>query len=214
LIGRPNKGGWRSRATRRWIEFAPLAIRGGASAMGGSMAGQEAQAEPSMEEILASIRRIISEEDQPAAAAPVLELNQPADQAAPDNDIVFEEEAPAAPAPAPEPPPVAAAKPEPAPPPPMAEPAPPAPQARVVEIPAPSAPDEPIISPSAASVTASAFTRLAGNLRVADSAGQTLEGMIRQLVRPMLKEWLDENLPAIVEAKVEAELERIARLSR
>ena len=179
------------------------------------MAGQEAQAEPSMEEILASIRRIISEEDQPAGAAPVLELTQPADQASPENDIVFEEEAPPpAPAPAPEPPPVAAApKPEPAPPPPVVEP-PPAPEARVVEIPAPAAPEEPIISAGAASVTASAFNRLAGNLRVSDAAGQTLEGMIRQLVRPMLKEWLDENLPSIVEAKVEAELERIARLSR
>jgi cell pole-organizing protein PopZ len=30
----------------------------------------------------------------------------------------------------------------------------------------------------------------------------------------MLKEWLDRNLPAIVEARVEAELERIARLAR
>jgi hypothetical protein len=37
---------------------------------------------------------------------------------------------------------------------------------------------------------------------------------VRELLRPMMKEWLDANLPAIVEAKVEAELNRIARLSR
>ncbi len=71
-----------------------------------------------------------------------------------------------------------------------------------------------IISDRVAAVTANAFTKLASNMRVADMAGQTIEGMIRQLIQPMLKEWLDENLPAIVEAKVEAELARIARLSR
>jgi cell pole-organizing protein PopZ len=38
--------------------------------------------------------------------------------------------------------------------------------------------------------------------------------MVRELLKPMLKDWLDENLPTIVEARVEAELERIARLSR
>lgn len=181
------------------------------------MANQEAQAEPSMEEILASIRRIISEEDQPAgAAAPVLELTQPAEQApqAESDIMVFEEEPPPAPAPAPAP--VAAAPPPVQAPPPKVEPPAltPAPAARVVEIPAPAAPEEPIISQGAATVAAGAFGKLAGSLRVSDAAGQTLEGMIRQLVRPMLKEWLDENLPAIVEAKVEAELERIARLSR
>jgi hypothetical protein len=164
------------------------------------MAAQEAQAEPSMEEILASIRRIISEEDQPAAKAePVLELTQPAEPPAQDDDLlVFEEEKKAAvvaPAPA------------------ARAPAPPAP-ARVTEIAPPSPPEEPIVSQPAATLAASAFTKLAGSLRVSDAAGQTLEGMIRQLVRPMLKEWLDQNLPAIVEAKVEAELERIARLAR
>jgi len=172
------------------------------------MAAQEAQAEPSMEEILASIRRIISEEDQPAASAePALELTQPAEKA--EDLLVFEEEEeapPAAAAPAPQPALAATAPPQPAR---AAEP----PPARVVEIAAP-VPEEPIISQPAASLAAGAFNKLAGNLRVSDSAGQTLEGMIRQLVRPMLKEWLDENLPAIVEAKVEAELDRIARMAR
>ena len=56
--------------------------------------------------------------------------------------------------------------------------------------------------------------RLAGTLRIADTPNQTVEGVVRELLKPMLKEWLDKNLPAIVEARVEAELERIARLAR
>src|SRR5690242_15783795 len=70
------------------------------------MAMQDPQAEPSMEEILASIRRIISEEEQPASE-PVLDLteHEPAAASTVEDDIVFEaveqEVAPAAPAPAP-----------------------------------------------------------------------------------------------------------------
>ena len=175
------------------------------------MAMQEAQAEPSMEEILASIRRIISEEDQPATE--VLDLTQPAEADAEDDILAFEEPAPApvaarAPAPPaqPAPPPVEVAPPR----------APEPPPARMAAAPSP-VPDfdeETLVSETAAVVAVDAFTRLAGTVRVADSAGQTLEGMIRQMVKPMLKEWLDANLPAIVEAKVEAELDRISRLAR
>jgi len=42
----------------------------------------------------------------------------------------------------------------------------------------------------------------------------TLEGLVKELLKPMIKEWLDANLPAIVEDKVEAEVQRIARLAR
>lgn len=42
----------------------------------------------------------------------------------------------------------------------------------------------------------------------------TLEGMVRELLKPMMKEWLDDNLPTIVEEKVEAEVQRIARMAR
>jgi cell pole-organizing protein PopZ len=171
------------------------------------MAMQEPQAEPSMEEILASIRRIISEEDQPVAAGQVLDLVQPADEAPEDDIMVFDEPVAAAPAPTPvaAPAPVAAAPiraPEP-----MPAQRTPAPVASSLE-------DEPIVSEPASHVAAGAFGRLAGSVRVADQPNQTLEGMIRQLVKPMLKEWLDQNLPAIVEAKVEAELDRISRLAR
>ena len=42
----------------------------------------------------------------------------------------------------------------------------------------------------------------------------TIEGLVRELLKPMIKEWLDANLPGIVEEKVEAEVQRIARMAR
>lgn len=156
-----------------------------------------------MEEILASIRRIISEEEQAPMAAPVLDLTQtdePAPQVAapppPDDDIVFEaveEPAPQEAAPMPEP--VIATAPQ--------------PRSIVME---PQA--EPILSTPVASAAAGSLARLAGTLRISDQPGQTVEGVVRELLKPMLKEWLDQHLAAIVEARVEAELERIARMSR
>jgi cell pole-organizing protein PopZ len=168
------------------------------------MALQDPQAEPSMEEILASIRRIISEEEQTPQAEPVLDLTQtdePAPIAAPEDDIVFEavEQAVIEETPVAEPAYAAAPVPQPAP-----RPAPVA-----IE---PTA--ETILSQPTASAAAGAMARLAGTLRIADTPGQTVEGVVRELLKPMLKEWLDKNLPAIVEARVEAELERIARLAR
>ena len=43
------------------------------------------------------------------------------------------------------------------------------------------------------------------------TSGPTVDELARTLLRPMLKEWLDANLPAIVEAQVRKEVERIAR---
>lgn len=152
------------------------------------MALQDPQAEPSMEEILASIRRIISEEDQPASE-PVLDLTQtdePAPVSAPqgaDDDIVFEAVEQAVQAEAP----------------PMPEPAY-APRATHVAEPT----GETIVSSPSATATAGALARLAGSLRIADTQNQTIEGVVRELLKPMLKEWLDRNLPPIVEARVEA----------
>jgi hypothetical protein len=77
-----------------------------------------------------------------------------------------------------------------------------------------AAPGEAIISEPVVTKAATSFTRLAGTLRVADTNGQTVEGVVRELLQPMLRDWLDHNLPAIVEAKVEAELDRISRLAR
>ena len=165
------------------------------------MALQDPQAEPSMEEILASIRRIISEEEQAPNAAPVLDLTQtdeppPAPAAAPtvEDDIVFEavEQAVIEETPVPEP---------------AYAPAP----VRSLE---PAAPAESILSSPTTNAAAGSLARLAGSLRVSDTPGQTVEGVVRELLKPMLKDWLDRNLAAIVEARVEAELERIARLAR
>lgn len=157
-----------------------------------------------MEEILASIRRIISEEEQaPAGAEPVLDLTQtdaPQSESVED-DIVFEavEQAVAEEVDVPEPA-VAQATTH------AHEPAAPTP--------APVATSETILSQPTTSAAAGALARLAGTLRIADTPNQTVEGVVRELLKPMLKEWLDKNLPAIVEARVEAELDRISRLAR
>jgi cell pole-organizing protein PopZ len=39
----------------------------------------------------------------------------------------------------------------------------------------------------------------------------TIEAMVREMLRPILKEWLDENLPSVVERMVEKEIARVAR---
>jgi uncharacterized protein len=164
------------------------------------MALQDPLAEPSMEEILASIRRIISEDESAPAPPPVLELSTPATEeqmsAADDDLLVFD--APVEPEPAPEP---VMAAPEP---PPMRAPAPPVEQR----------PQDAIVSQPVVNQAAGSFTRLAGTLRINDTHGQTVEGVVRELLQPMLRDWLEQNLPAIVESKVEAELDRISRLAR
>ena len=174
--------------------------------------------EPTMEEILASIRRIISEDE--TAPAPVT-----ADDAGtnPHGDIHedilelterVEDEGDDEPAGIFEP------QPEPA--------APPAaqvetsgdldiyarqPQASAAEE-ADSEPDdyiedEPLVSPPIAATASSAFVQLARTVEM--GAPNTLEAIVREMLRPMLKDWLDTNLPDIVEQAVQAEVERIAR---
>jgi cell pole-organizing protein PopZ len=168
------------------------------------MALQDQQAEPSMEEILASIRRIISEEEQTPTAEPVLDLTQTDEpQVQADDDIVFEaveqvvaEETFT----------------------PTTTPTPVHTQTIETTMPSPATAvtttADTILSPPTTNAAAGALARLAGTLRISDTPGQTVEGVVRELLKPMLKEWLDKNLPAIVESRVEAELERIARLAR
>lgn len=202
------------------------------------MSAEQAQREPTMEEILASIRRIISEEDKPADAggdvldlqpppAPVVEAKAPP-QAAPAPapqpiPAVFEEEEPAPPArpieddlmvvedeepaftpppaaPAPQPEPVRAAAP-----PPVAEPAAPQAEWRPME-------QKTLTSEPVASQAAGALSKLMGSMLV--SSGATLDDVVRELLKPMLKQWLDANLPQIVEAEVAKEIDRIRRMAR
>jgi len=193
------------------------------------MSADNAQREPTMEEILASIRRIISEEDKPAdGGGDVLELQPPpaAEAKAP----------PPAPKPEPKPQPVAAK----APPPPVfdePEELPPPPHAveediivveKMPDLPPPAAPvaaprpapkaewtppmQNTLVSEPVASQTAGALGKLMGSMLV--SSGNTLDDVVRELLKPMLKEWLDANLTQIVEAEVAKEIDRIRRMSR
>ncbi len=219
-----------------------------------------------MEEILASIRRIIADDDQtkttkpPASAAPAAPAVAAPPKPAPP---------PARPAPPPAPPKPAASAPlkqdaidavMAAPEPPKAPPKPAVPD--VLELtesmtttpppgPAPSfrtidgasdvvfserAPDPPraepprsspvveearrqfthntvqdrgLLSQAATTAVDSAFNSLAHTLLSQNA--RTLEDLVREMLRPMLKAWLDDNLPGMVERIVRAEIERVSR---
>ncbi len=68
------------------------------------------------------------------------------------------------------------------------------------------------MSPESDKAVASAFEALTANL--AARATEVAEGVAREMLRPMLKTWLDENLPAIVERLVRAEIDRVVRAAR
>lgn len=68
-----------------------------------------------------------------------------------------------------------------------------------------------IMSDGAAAAAMGSFHTLADSIRISEEEGRTLEGVVRALLRPMLKEWLDANLPSIVDEKVQAEIDRVAR---
>ncbi len=71
--------------------------------------------------------------------------------------------------------------------------------------------DESIIDEDTANSATAAFASLTRSVRVADDEGQTLEAIVTEMLRPMIKEWLDTNLSRIVEEKVEHEVQRLAR---
>lgn len=206
----------------------------------------DTEQEPSMEEILASIRRIISDDDKEMEAA--TQQNEGAPEV---KDELVEEEVGAIPEPESEPEP----EPEPAPelsaeaidddddddildltdmeapdpeplfeeqaykevePEPVAPPVSPSP-------PPPSAPTPPaanLVSPPQAGEASGSFERLTEKLNEDYSelpignGAVTLEGLTRELVRPMLKEWLDQHLPMTVERLVREEIERLVMQSQ
>ena len=195
------------------------------------MSDANPQQEPSMEEILASIRRIISEDDEPGAnseetpveAAPedVLELTEvveepelasiekeveeePAEEVVEEElsiDEVFEE----------------------------------VPQEEELELreteaeivePPPEPPRASVLSPPAESellaveTAAAAAGTLSGLVAAVDRAhggsvlgdgNRTIEDLVKEIMRPMVKDWLDENLPGLTERLVRREIERLAR---
>ena len=198
--------------------------------------------EPSMEEILASIRKIIAD-DQPAPAAAEKPAPQPAPAPAPApraeavraEPARAEPVAPVAkPAVAPAPPPsasddvldlgddleplVAATPPdddimfvdredEPELPPPPAMPPP-----AIMPAYQPPQIDAGLLSAQTDAAVSSAFQSLAGTILAGSQ--RTLDDVVKDLLRPMLKMWLDDNLPTIVERLVRAEIERVARGGR
>jgi cell pole-organizing protein PopZ len=209
--------------------------------------------ERSMEEILASIRRIITDDDasEPAKApeaAPAAK-QQPAVTAAPSRPTSPPASAkttspPAAPKPAPTPANAAAnsqsdshamfaelddtpadeAMPDvldltgamaaPAPPPPR-----PAPGFRTIDgafdsvfTTKPEPPpliDRGLISNETIAAVDSAFNTLANT--IIGQKARTLEDLVKEMLRPMLKSWLDDNLPSLVERIVRVEIERVSR---
>jgi len=223
--------------------------------------------EPSMEEILASIRRIIADDDvsKPASKAEPAVPSKPAAAAPAPSRPAAAPVKPATPPPAPPkpaaPPPAAAANsqdeidamlaeldgppkatPKPAAPSPVAPPAPAsaAPAAEVLDLteamaapatpppgPAPSfrtidatsdvvftnrpepQPERALISHDTIAAVDSAFNTLAHT--VIGQNARTLEDLVKEMLRPMLKSWLDDNLPGLVERIVRAEIERVSR---
>ena len=175
--------------------------------------------EPTMEEILASIRRIISEDDAPAEegaeAAPPAEAEPVAAEAAPEPEPEPEPEPAAV-----EPEPVEAAAPEPEP-----EPAHEEEALELIDkvethgdldvftaepVAVEPAPVEALVSEQVATAAASSFEALSAAITM-PKGDRTLEDVVRELLRPLLQQWLDANLPNIVQQAVESEVDRIAR---
>lgn len=68
---------------------------------------------------------------------------------------------------------------------------------------------EPLLSSETRAHVSGAFDRLGA--AVMPQGPVTVEDLLKEMLRPMLREWLDENLPAIVERLVQAEIERVSR---
>jgi len=81
----------------------------------------------------------------------------------------------------------------------------PMPEPSPVEMPMPG----PILSRSTVNAVESAFNTLAHT--VLSNNARTLEDLVKEMLRPMLKSWLDDNLPGLVERIVKAEIERVSR---
>jgi len=143
----------------------------------------DVSAEPSMEDILSSIKRIIAEEGEgnltPRARKPVKPASLPvAAVDAADHDEILELSDPV---PTPKSSQSAAARQR-----------------------------ETILSQQTAEASRGALEALSRLVVKPETAGSdTLEGLVREMLRPMLREWLDANLPEMVEQLVAREISRI-----
>ena len=66
-----------------------------------------------------------------------------------------------------------------------------------------------LLSNATAMAVDSAFNSLAHT--ILGNNARTLEDLVKDMLRPMLKSWLDDNLPGLVERIVRAEIERVSR---
>jgi cell pole-organizing protein PopZ len=214
------------------------------------MAEARPDQEPSIEEILASIREIISDDDeaekqadaQPAEPTPApaaIAEPEPAQEEADDIlDLAAFAQVPeprhvpeentkplagidlaprgapmvdftdpeARPEPEPEAEPEAEIEPE--------QPAPaPAPAPARAASPAPAAAPLPesLLTETAKAASVDSLARLAQNIAISRGNGGTLEDIVREMLKPMLRDWLDRNLPPMIERMVERELERLVK---
>jgi cell pole-organizing protein PopZ len=69
--------------------------------------------------------------------------------------------------------------------------------------------DQPLLSRSASAAVDTAFASLTHT--VLSQNARTLDDLVKDMLRPMLKSWLDDNLPSLVERLVRAEIERVSR---
>ena len=135
--------------------------------------------EPSLEEILASIKKVIAEDNRkPRRAPPQRAAPAPARQAAPVDDILE-----------------------------LTDSVEPEPAAEPEEAPLISRAGEQSMRESLAVLAT--LTEPGVSPQIVRSGETSLEGMVRAMLRPMLAEWLDKNLPPIVEAMVAKEIGRI-----
>ena len=70
-------------------------------------------------------------------------------------------------------------------------------------------PESPLLSAATSYAVDAAFNTLAHT--VLSQNARTLEDLVKDMMRPMLKAWLDDNLPSLVERVVRAEIERVSR---
>lgn len=155
--------------------------------------------EPSMEEILSSIKRIIAEDTDAA-------LSPQRGRRAVGGATTAEREVPVANNDEPEILELTEAAPvdEPAPAVPEAKPMPQAVKS------APAAEKPPLVSDAALSASRSSIAALSALVVVPEVAGgDTLEGLVRDMLKPMLADWLDQRLPDLVERLVAQEIKRI-----
>ncbi len=176
--------------------------------------------DPSMEDILASIRRILNEDEAPKPAPEPGALPVESKEV-PNNGVLMLDSSmmvaePQRNAPQPKPAPERPATPEkpvlPDLEPPASRTPSPVPQPTVVSPNRP--PSQSLVAPEAAAAAGASVDSLMRTLAsergtAVQRGGPTIEDLVRVEIRPLLKEWLDTHLPPLVERLVRAEIERV-----